>query len=184
MLCVHAYYRCYNRMNKIDFKLKVFSLSERLFPMVARMLGNNANAEDAIQEIMIKLWERRKQIGQHPNITGFVFLTARNYCIDLLKKKKPEIEDSALQFKILESENEHEQLEWKELNIIIKKILKKLPEQQKEILMMRDIDGYEFTEIVAATQLNVEHIRVLLSRARKQVSIELEKTYCYERGKK
>ncbi len=170
-------------MNTIDFKHKVFSLSERLFPMVARMLGNSANAEDAIQEIMIKLWVKRKQVGQHPNITGFVFLTARNYCIDLLKKKKPEIDDSTLQFKVLESENGQEQLEWKELNIIIGKILKKLPEQQREILMMRDIDGYEFIEIAAAIQLKVEHIRVLLSRARKQVCIELEKTYCYEREK-
>jgi len=170
-------------MNTNDFKHKVFSLSDRLFPMVARMLGNNANAEDAIQEIMIKLWDRRKQLGQHPNITGFVFLTARNYCIDILKKKKPEIDDSALQFKMLEAESGHEQLEWKELNIIIGKILEKLPEQQREVLLMRDIDGYEFNEIAAATELKIEHIRVLLSRARKQVSIELEKIYYYESEK-
>ena len=67
-------------MNKKEFRLKVFSLSEHLFPMVSRMLGNKANAEDAIQEIMMKLWLKRKQIGLHPNITGLVFLTARNYC--------------------------------------------------------------------------------------------------------
>jgi RNA polymerase sigma factor (sigma-70 family) len=168
-------------MNEVDFKHKVFSLSERLFPMIARMLGNNVEAEDAIQEIMIKLWGSRKQIVQHPNITGFVFLTARNYCIDLLKKKKPEMDDSTLQFKILESGNGQEQLEWEELNIIIGKILKKLPEQQREILVMRDIDGYEFIEIAAVTKLKIQHIRVLLSRARKQVGIELEKIYCYER---
>ncbi len=167
-------------MDTIDFKHKVFSLSVRLFPMVARILGNNANAEDAIQEIMIKLWENRKQVAQHPNIPGLVFLTARNYCIDLLKKKKLEIDDSALQFMMSESDNGHESLEWKELNTIVKQILRKLPEQQREILIMRDIDGYEYTEIAAATQLKVEHIRVLLSRARKQVCMELEKTYCYE----
>ena len=170
-------------MNTIDFKHKIFPLSERLFPMVTRMLGNSANAEDAIQEIMLKLWVKRKEIGQHPNITGFVFLTARNYCFDLLKKKKLEMDDSSLQFKILESGNGQEQLEWKELNIIIGEILIKLPKQQREILIMRDIDGYEFVEIAAATQLKVEHVRVLLSRARKHVCIELEKTYCYEREK-
>ena len=167
-------------MDTIDFKHKVFSLSERLFPMVARILGDNANAEDAIQEIMIKLWEKRKQVGQHPNIPGLVFLTARNYCIDLLKKKKPEIDDSAMQLMMSESDNGQESLEWKELNTIVKEILRKLPEQQREVLIMRDIDGYEFIEIAASTQLNVEHVRVLLSRARKQVCIELEKTYGYE----
>jgi len=169
-------------MNKIDFKLKVFSLSESLFPMVSRMLGNSTNAEDAIQEIMMKLWEKRNQIGQHPNITGFVFLTARNYCIDVLRKKKLEIDDSSLQLELIKSEYGQEQIEWKELNIIIKRILKDVPVQQREVIMMRDLDGYEFVEIAAATQLKVEHVRVLLSRARKQVSLKLEKIYSYERG--
>lgn len=168
-------------MNKTDFRRKVFSLSEHLYPMVSRLLGNNANAEDAIQEIMMKLWVKRKQVGKHPNITGFVILTARNYCIDLMRKKKIEIDDSPLQLMKLKSDNNLEQLEWKELNTIIKKILKSLPRQQREVLMMRDLDGYEFVEIAAATQLKIEHIRVLLSRARKQVSLELEKTYSYER---
>ena len=169
-------------MNKLDFKLNVFSLSERLFPMVARMLGS-ANAEDAIQEIMLKLWQKRKQVEKHPNIKGLVFLTARNYCIDVLRKKPFALEDSTDYFKILESENDYTQIEWKELNTIILEILKKLPKQQTEVFMMRDLDAYEFTEIAAALEIKIEHVRVLLSRARKQIGIELEKTYSYERGK-
>ena len=169
-------------MTKLDFKLNVFSLSERLFPMVARMLGS-ANAEDAIQEIMLKLWQKRKQVEKHPNIKGLVFLTARNYCIDVLRKKPFALEDSTDYFKILESENDYTQIEWKELNTIILEILKKLPKQQTEVFMMRDLDAYEFTEIAAALEIKIEHVRVLLSRARKQIGIELEKTYSYERGK-
>ena len=170
-------------MNKTDFKLKVFSLSARIFPMVARLLGSKVNAEDAIQEIMLKLWEKRKQIAKHPNINGLVFLTARNYCIDVLRKKPFILEDATDYFKILESKSEYKQLEWIELNTIIKEILKKIPEQQKDVFMMRDIDGYEFTEIAAALEIKVEHVRVLLSRARKTIGIALEKTYSYERGK-
>jgi RNA polymerase sigma-70 factor (ECF subfamily) len=168
-------------MNKTEFKLKVFSLSERLFPMVSRMLGNRANAEDAIQEIMIKLWVKRKQIAEHPNIKGLVFSTARNHCIDILRKKKLDIKDSSFQLEIVKSENGREELEWKELNNIIKKIVASLPEQQREVIIMRDLDGYDFIEIAAATQLKIEHVRVLLSRARKQVSLKLERTYNYER---
>lgn len=168
-------------MNKSEFRLKVFSLSERLFPMVSRMLGSNGNAEDAIQEIMMKLWIKRKEIGNHPNITGLVFLTARNYCIDVLRKRRLEIEDTFFELEILKSDNLHEELEWRELNQMIKKILKSLPEKQKEILIMRDLEGYEFLEIAAASQLKIEHVRVLLSRARKEVSVKLEKYYGYER---
>ena len=76
-------------MNTKDFKDKVVSLSERIYPMVVRMLGNKESAEDAVQEIMIKLWDKRGNLKNHPNITGFVFLTARNYCLDILKKKIP-----------------------------------------------------------------------------------------------
>ena len=169
-------------MTKTEFKLKVFSQSERLFPMVSRMLGNSPNAEDAIQEIMIKLWLKRKQIEKHPNITALVFSTARNHCIDILRKKKLEIYDSSFQLEILKSENNLEQLERKELHTIIKKIINNLPEQQKEVIIMRDLDGYEFVEIAAALQLKIEHTRVLLSRARKKVSLQLDKTYYYERG--
>lgn len=170
-------------MNSKDFKQNVLSLSDRIFPMVARMLGNDTDAKDAVQEIMIKLWDRRKQIGNHPNLTGFVFLTARNYCIDLLKKKKPELVSSDSQVAVLGSDTGQEPFELKELTLIVEKILEKLPEQQKEIMMMRDIDGFEFDEIAAAMQLKVEHIRVLLSRARKQVRLELKNTYNYEQGR-
>ncbi len=169
-------------MTKQDFKLQVFSFSERLFPMVARLLGSNSKAEDAIQEIMIKLWQKRKKLENHPNIKGFVILTARNYCIDLLRKKALVLEDSTSELKVLKSLNETENLEWKELNDIIYKILETLPEQQKEVFLMRDVDGYEFTEIAAALSIKIEHVRVLLSRARKQIGVSLEKKYDYERG--
>jgi len=168
-------------MNKKEFRHKVFSLSDRLFPMVSRLLGDSANCEDAIQEIMMKLWVKRKKLAKHPNIKGYVFLTARNYCIDLMRKKKLKISDSPFHLEILKSQNSQELIEWKELNTIIKKILEHLPEKQREVLIMRDLDGYEFEEIAVITQLKVEHVRVLLSRARKKVSEKLEKIYSYER---
>lgn len=178
-----CFYRYPNKMNTKEFKDKVLSLSERLFPMVARILGNQASAEDAVQVIMMKLWEKRKQIGKHPNITGFVFLTARNYCMDLLRKKRIEVEDSTLLLNSIEfGTTGLEQLEWNELNILVEKIIKNLPEQQREIIIMRDIDGLEFIEISSIKKLKIDHVRVLLSRARKKVGVELKKIYCYEQG--
>ena len=167
-------------MNSRDFKDKVVSLSERIYPMVARMLGSRESAEDAVQEIMIKLWGKRGNLKNHPNITGFVFLTARNYCLDALKKKYPETEPFNIHFRLIETERSENEIEWKELNAIIGTILKELPEQQREIMILRDMDGLEYNEIAEITKLNVEHIRVLLSRARKQVSVKLKKIYSYE----
>jgi len=98
-------------MNKEEFRRKVFSLSEQLYPMVARLLGKHANVEDALQEIMLKLWVKRDTIEQHPNPKALVFLIARNYCFDVLRKKRPELADSTGQLTLLKSENGQEPLE-------------------------------------------------------------------------
>ncbi|MFB6317706.1 RNA polymerase sigma factor [Saccharicrinis sp. FJH54] len=168
-------------MNATEFKQQVVSLSDRLYPMVARMLGNAETAEDAIQEIMIRLWDKRRQLKHHPNVPGFVFFTARNYCLDLLKKSNPVFEKAGEMHQSGWSENRGPaDLEWKELNVLIQDVIKTLPDQQHEIITLRDLDGLEFKEIAGLTNLNVEHIRVLLSRARKQVALELKKIYSYE----
>lgn len=168
-------------MNVAEFKQQVISLSDRLFPMVSRMLGGRINAEDAIQEIMIRLWDKRRQLKKHPNVPGFVFLTARNYCLDQLKKAKPDFDDTAGLHNACDTDKYGtDDLEWKELKILIGRIVQSLPDQQQKIITMRDLDGLEFQEIAVMTNLKVEHIRVLLSRARKQVALELKKIYSYE----
>ena len=174
-----SFLRYTNRMNKQDFKNHIFSLSESIYPMVVRMLGNTYSAEDAIQEIMIKLWEKRNRIEKHPNIKGLVILTARNYCIDVLRKHKNATVDISNHLKKVKTNNDNN-LEWSELNNMIHNILQKLPQQQKEVFVMRDLDGYQFKEIAVALELKVEHVRVLVSRARKFIGVELEKIYNYE----
>ena len=169
-------------MTDIEFKHKVLSLSPRVYPMAVRFLRNEEEAQDAVQEIMIKLWNKRKQLLRHPNVNGFVFLTARNYCLDLLKKnKRVQIDriDRELNADIYE---EPEQEDLKDAFGIIRKIINELPENQKEVMLMRDIDGLEFEEIAAATGFTKEHIRVLLSRARKNVRVHYEKKHNYEQG--
>ncbi|MBC2843966.1 RNA polymerase sigma factor [Winogradskyella flava] len=168
-------------MTKLEFKNNVFVLSEKLFPMVSRILGSHEKAEDAIQEIMIKIWQKRTKLKNHPNISGFVFLTARNYCLDVLRKNKVEPYGGASPLRIIKSKDENN-LEWQELNKIILDILKTLPVQQKEVFLMRDIDGYDFTEIASALNIKQTHARVLISRARKQIGSALIKTYDYEKG--
>ena len=147
--------------------------------MVYRMLGNKEDAHDAVQEVMLKLWDKRKQLNNHPNVTGFVLLTARNHCLDLLKKRHPLFVNAA-DYESADHHNSQKEIEWKELNGIIREMLMELPESQREVLAMRDLDGLEFSEIADTTGLKIEHVRVLLSRARKQIGSKLKKIYSYE----
>ncbi len=148
--------------------------------MAARMMGNDEDAQDAVQEIMIKLWKCKKQLKGHPNLNGFVFLTARNHCLDCVKKKNPEQPYSTYREKIPEGYQDH--FEYAEVFSFIRQIIKELPDNQKEVMVLFDIDGLEFEEIAAITGLKIEHVRVLLSRARKIVREKLTKIYSYEQG--
>ena len=148
--------------------------------MAARMLGNDEDAQDAVQEIMIKLWKCKKQLKEHPNLNGFVFLTARNHCLDRLKKKNPEQPYSVYKGKMLQGDQDH--FEYAEVFSFVQEFIKQLPDNQKEVMVLYDIDGLEFEEIAAITGLNIEHIRVLLSRARKFIREKLAKIYSYEQG--
>ncbi len=147
--------------------------------MVYRMLGNKEDAHDAVQEVMLKLWDKRKQLNNHPNVTGFVLLTAKNHCLDLLKKRHPLFVNAA-DYESADHHNSQKEIEWKELNGIIREMLMELPESQREVLAMRDLDGLEYSEIADTTGLKIEHVRVLLSRARKQIGSKLKKIYSYE----
>lgn len=168
-------------MNSKQFQKEVLILSDRIFPMVARMLGNVTDAEDAIQDIMIRLWNNRSKIKKHPNIPGFVFLTARNYCLDILRKETPRFEQLWDEISTLTVNHTGlESLEKKELNTLINKIIKQLPLPQQKVIILRDIDGLEYVEIAEITQHKIEHVRVLLSRARQYLQLELKKSDHYE----
>ena len=165
-------------MTKQEFRKSIFSLSDRLYPMIMRFLGNQSDAKDAIQDIMVKLWNKRAQLSKHPNVSGFVFLTARNHCLDVLKRKKlTVVELTDNNYKVTDADHcDHRYIELKEM---IEEILASFPLLQKEILILRDIDGLEYKEIAEIKDLTVEHVRVLVSRTRKRVQQELIKHHNY-----
>lgn len=148
--------------------------------MVYRLMGTNAETKDAIQDIMLKLWNNRKKLHAHPNLSGYIFLTARNHCLDLLKKNKLHTVQSSEEVLAIKKKEGHESYEYKELIKAIEEILKKCPLQHSEILFLRDIDGLEYREIAEITGLTVEHVRVVVSRTRKFVQKHLKKSYHYE----
>ena len=168
-------------MDKKEFEIEILSLVDKLYPMVFRYLGDQQNAEDALQEVMMKLWNKRTYLKEHPNKAAFVFLTAKNYCLDQLRKKNLTLH--SLEEGVLDQVGSINtpSIEEGELIKIIEGLLKSLPEQQAEVLKLRDLDGLAFEEIAWITELKIEHIRVLLSRARKKVAQQLKDIYSYER---
>lgn len=146
--------------------------------MALRMLRDEEAARDAVQSSMLKLWEIRNKINYNQNPKAFVFKVVRNTCLDEIKRKKADIADIPELEKhlqtVIDIYDESEAVE------IVKVLVNELPDGQREVLQLRDIDGLDFDEIAEIMAHDLPYIRVLLSRARKTVKQKLLKIYAYE----
>ena len=158
------------------FKKEVLPLHKKLFSYSLRLLGNSEDAKDAVQEVFIKLWKRRETLEEYRSLEAFSMRVTRNLCLDKLKAKKPEyVEEKTLQMVRTSGSTPAELLERKETYGQIKEIISGLPENQRSVIHLRDIEGYEYKEMGEILNMDLNNIRVLLSRARKAVREALTK---------
>lgn len=167
-------------MTEEEFKHKVIPYSSRLYPLIFRILKNDEETRDTLQELMVKLWNKRTELQQCSNLQAYIITIAKNYSFDLLKKKRPEILNDKDNFKILNIEEKGYDPDKNERFEYIHRTIENLPEKLKTVIQMRDIDGLSFDEIKEFTGLEIPHLRVILSRARLKVKEEIEKIYNYD----
>ena len=169
-------------MNAEQFKETLIPVSQKLFRLSYRFLENTQEAEDVVQEVFVKLWNMRNKLGEIKNHEAFATTITKNLCLDRLKAKKTvslDHNDIGLKNKATEKSNPYQETEAKNNKLIIKQIVETLPDQQRTIMIMRDFEEYSFEEIEEHTGLNLNYIRVNLSRARKQVRDEFIKFHEY-----
>lgn len=169
-------------MKAEEFKTTIVPLTGKLYRLALRFLGDTAEAQDAVQESFAKLWNMRERLATVNNIEAFATAVLRNYCLDKLKTNHSVPWDTNHEkFTKIFPESIEERFIDKDTAQVMKEFIQKLPEQQREILMMRDVEGLEFEEIQKITKTNLNHIRVTLSRARKTVRDEMLRLFNYER---
>jgi len=167
-------------MTAEEFKNKVIPYSVKLYPMIFRILKNEEETRDALQELMLKLWSKRTDLKTCSNLSAYIIITAKNYSFDLLKKKRPVIVGEKEEHRILNIAENGIDPDKRERYEYVHKTIEKLPEKLKTVIQLRDIDGFSFEEIKEMTGFEIAHIRVILSRARLKVKQEIEKIYDYD----
>lgn len=166
-------------MTQSDFVKLVMPFKDKVFRLSKRLLVSKEEAEDATQEILMKLWKNQEKIEDYNNVEAFSMTMTKNFCLDRLKSKQ------AQNLKIVHSNYQdnntslQKQVEANDSVDWVSKIIETLPEQQKIILQLRDIEQYEFEEIAEMLDMNQTAIRVALSRARKQIREQLTNTHKY-----
>ncbi|MEW7278969.1 sigma-70 family RNA polymerase sigma factor [Aquimarina sp. 2201CG1-2-11] len=152
---------------------------DKLFRMAKRLLVSNEEAEDATQEILLKLWKNKNKMQEYNNVEAFAMTMTKNYCFDKLKGKE------AGNLKIVHSNYKDEQpslqrqVEAKDSFTWVEKIMNDLPEQQRLIIQLRDIEQYDNVEIAKMLDIKEGAVRVALSRGRKKIREELLKKHNY-----
>lgn len=166
-------------MGKEEFENTVFILKDKLFRFARRIIYNADDAEDVVQELMVSLWNKRTELKNLKNIEAYAMRSVKNMCIDKLKhykvrqNKMDDIKElNPLEYNDLSGEE-------KEMSHLIKQAIESLPEKQKLVIHLRDIEGYSFEEMETVLDMNIVALRVNLSRARKQVKEQILKIVNY-----
>jgi RNA polymerase sigma factor (sigma-70 family) len=167
-------------MNPEEFKIQVLPLKNKLFRLSFRMLGRVDEAEDSVQDAMVKLWTRRDELKNYSSVEAFAVTITKNLCLDRIRSKAFRTERLSERQTLSLSQDPGDNLEKDDYTGFIRKIIENLPDQQKAIMHMRDIEGLEFEQIAEVMELNINAIRVNLSRARKKVRDTILKIQGYE----
>lgn len=159
-------------MSQERYKAEILPIREKLFHMAYKMLADREDAEDAVQEVLLKLWHTRDSLGSYDNVAAFATTVTKNHCLDRIKtKKRTDSLDEIHQYRE-SNDNPHLQLERKNTEDVLRWIIQQLPPLQQEIIRMKDMEEYEIDEIAEITGTRSDAIRVNLSRARKKVREE------------
>ncbi|GAP72538.1 sigma-70 [Candidatus Symbiothrix dinenymphae] len=161
------------------FKSDIIPLRQMLFRTAVRYLRQSEDAEDVVQEVLLRLWNIREQLDAIVNPAAFAMQMTKNSCLDRLKLQKETTQADDFQLGAT-SETPHSELEQRDAVALVKQIIAHLPELQRLIIQMRDIEGYELQEIADITGTQISAVTVNLSRARKKVRESYFRVMSYE----
>ena len=152
-------------MTESQFHKDWLSLSDTLYRIAFYMLESEAEAEDAVQETYLKLWDTRDTLDAIRNPKAYAVTLLKNLCLDRLRRAR----HLSFPEQLPEQENPHLQDDEMDTRMRLDKVLaaiKSLPDRQREILLLRTVEGLSYEEIAERTGMNYLTLRVLLSRAR------------------
>ena len=167
-------------MQKISFRNDILPLKDKLFRLALCITRNREEAEDIVQDTMLRVWNRREEWNVWETVEGFCLTICRNLAIDRSQKmdarhveltpEVTELPDMAARDKLLERD---------ECFGLLHRLIAELPEKQRTILQLRDVEGKSYKEIAEILQLTEEVVKVNLFRARQRIKLKYNEIDTY-----
>jgi len=168
-------------MDLETFQNRVLTTKNKLFRFALRFLGNEEEAKDIVQEVFIRVWNGRAQMEQVQNWEAWCMRITRNLSLDRVrliqrKQTRPIEESFELSYDGL---TPYQSTEIEESMQKISQMIQALPEKQRQVIHLRDVEGYSYQEICEILELDMNQVKVSLFRARNAVREKLTKIDAY-----
>lgn len=163
-------------MDQQTFQKTVFVHKDKLFRLAKRLLVSQDEAFDAVQNVMMKLWQMKDELTRYKNTEAFAMQCIKNECFNRLKHVE-----------VIENHRENvfykptqESLVMDNTTEIILEMIQSLPEKQQLVIHLKDVEEYEISEIAEIMEIEENAVRINLMRARQKIKVQLEKLFEYE----
>ena len=167
-------------MKEISFRNDILPLKDKLYRLALRITLDSAEAEDIVQDTMIRVWNKRDEWAQFNSIEAFCLTVARNLAIDRSQKSEAQnIELTTETQEMSDGSTPERQLERSEQMDLVRKLINELPEKQRTIIQLRDIEEKSYKEIADVMQLTEDQVKVTLFRARQRVKAKYNEIQSY-----
>ena len=156
---------------------------KKVFSTIYYMVKNDNDVEDIAQEVFIKIYRNLNSFKEESSLYTWIYRITINVCIDELKKRKKvvyldekiETKDGEIEFQVSDTgKSLHELTEEKDLREILLKCVRKLSEDQRTMIILRDIKGFTYMEIAEMTKMNLGTVKSKINRARSALKQLLE----------
>lgn len=163
------------------FENRILPAKNKLFRFAFRLLGNEDEAKDIVQEVFIRVWNGRDQMAAVQNWEAWCMRITKNLSLDRIrimtrKQTRPIEESYGLRH---ESLTPHESTEIGESMQKVTQVIAELPEKQRQVMHLRDVEGYSYQEICEILELDMSQVKVNLFRARNTVREKMTKIDAY-----
>lgn len=169
-------------MKKISFQNDILPLKNILYRLALRITLNAEDAEDVVQETMLKVWNRRERWGEIESMEAFCLTICRNIALDKTRKmdnQSQSIEDGYDTADMSYASNPEEQAVQQDRIALVRRLIDRLPEKQRSIMLLRETEGKSYREIADILDISEEQVKVNLFRARQTIKKKYIETEDY-----
>ena len=153
-----------------EFNNMVANLKDKMYRVAFRIVRDHEEARDVVQDALVKIWNKRNLLEDVDNKDAYCITITRNMGIDKLRSKKMETSDISERYDIKSEVANPERIAvGKDEFAIIRAFINKMPDNHREVLQLRDIEGYSYKEISEITGHSLEKVKVYLHRARMRI---------------